>query len=555
LSVFCYGIGKVEGKLPARHSAVLEALRGWGLRVSPEYRVLKGVADCLHYYEEMSHRRPMLPYELDGVVYEVNDLAAQRRLGMLARAPRWAIAHKFAAEEQETRVLAIQVHVGRTGALTPVARLEPVFVGGVMVQNATLHNQDEVERKDVRVGDTVVVRRAGEVIPEVVRVIPERRPAGAEPFRIPEHCPACGSAVVRKEGEAAARCSGALVCPAQRVQAILHFASRRALDIDGLGDKLVEQLVERGEVREVPDLYGLSEERLTALDRMGPKSARNLVAAIEASKTTTLARFLYALGISDVGEATARSLAQHFGSLAAIMAADAEALMDVPALPPGYGSSLSRSRRSRRDSIGKKVTVEQLVDGVWASQGEEVAVQLGLNHRIPDRLGVNVPNLLCIVEKWTQARRLLQQPIDGVSLMANGQEPTLPAALRLVLILEQMAHQHLQAALQFTAFARAHTLEFLGDMEHVDVGQVSLAQERRVLQRPCLKVLLVDGLRYRHGRRIGISPWSCNRMKGPTCEKASERLMAVGASDRGRVVQDQPGHGRRRYGLQGVSRP
>lgn len=349
LSVFCYGIGKVEGELPARHSAVLEALSEWGLRVSHEYRVLKGVADCLHYYEEMNRRRPMLPYELDGVVYKVDDIAAQRALGMLARAPRWAIAHKFAAEERETRVLAIQVRVGRTGALTPVARLEPVFVGGVMVQNATLHNQDEVERKDVRLGDTVVVRRAGEVIPEVVRVIPERRPAGAEPFRIPEHCPACGSAVVRKEGQAAARCSGALVCPAQRVQAILHFASRRALDIDGLGDKLVEQLVERGEIRDVADLYRLNEERLAALARMGPKSARNLVAAIEASKTTTLARFLYALGISDVGEATARSLAQHFGSLAAIMAADAEALMDVPDIGPVIAERVAAFFRDPRN--------------------------------------------------------------------------------------------------------------------------------------------------------------------------------------------------------------
>ncbi len=341
LCVFCYGTGQVEGELPARHSAVLEALRGWGLRVTREHRVLRGVTDCLRYYEEMSRRRLGLSYELDGVVYKVDDIAAQRELGMLARAPRWAIAHKFAAEEQETRVLAIEVQVGRTGALTPVARLEPVFVGGVTVQNATLHNQDEVDRKDVRVGDTVVVRRAGEVIPEVVRVIPERRPAGAEPFRIPERCPACGSAVVRAAGEAAACCTGSLVCPAQRVQAILHFASRRALDIDGLGDKLVEQLVERGEVRDVADLYGLGEEWLAALDRMGPKSARNLVAAIEASKTTTLARFLYALGISDVGEATARALAQHFGSLEAIIAARPEALEAVPDIGPVIAANIA----------------------------------------------------------------------------------------------------------------------------------------------------------------------------------------------------------------------
>jgi DNA ligase (NAD+) len=255
-------------------------------------------------------------------------------LGFIARAPRWAIAHKFAPNEQQTRISAIEVQVGRTGALTPVARLEPVFVGGVTVTNATLHNQDELDRKDVRVGDTVVVRRAGEVIPEIVRVVLDQRPPHSQRFMIPKHCPVCGSEVIRAEGEAVARCTGTLSCPAQRIQAILHFGSRRAMDIQGLGDKLVEQLVERGEVRNVADLYRLTEDRLAQYERMGKKSASNLIAALEHSKDTTLARFLYALGIRDVGEATARLLATHFGSLEAIREASLETLQAIPAIGP-----------------------------------------------------------------------------------------------------------------------------------------------------------------------------------------------------------------------------
>lgn len=342
LMIFCYGTGKVEGgEIPPRHSEVLARLKEWGLRVSPEVAVMQGIEDCLDYYRKINEKRHQLPYEIDGVVYKVNELKHQEALGFIARAPRWAIAHKFPPEERESRVLAIEVQVGRTGALTPVARLEPVFVGGVTVTNATLHNQDEVDRKDVRVGDTVLVRRAGEVIPEVVRVILEKRPPGTERYQIPSRCPVCGSEVIRPEGEAVARCTGSLICAAQRIQAILHFASRRAMDIQGLGEKLVEQLVERDEVRTVADLYGLTEERLVKLERMGKKSAANLVSALEKSKNATLARFLYALGIRDVGEATARLLAQHFGSLEAIMGASEEELEAIPDIGPVVAANIA----------------------------------------------------------------------------------------------------------------------------------------------------------------------------------------------------------------------
>ncbi|HYY17179.1 MAG TPA: NAD-dependent DNA ligase LigA, partial [Gammaproteobacteria bacterium] len=293
------------------------------------------------YYRSMGEKRHRLPYEIDGVVYKVNRLEQQKILGFIARAPRWAIAHKFAPNEQQTRILAIEVQVGRTGALTPVARLEPVFVGGVTVTNATLHNQDEIDRKDVRVGDNVVVRRAGEVIPEIVRVVLDQRPPHSQRFMIPKQCPVCGSEAIRAEGEAVARCTGTLSCPAQRIQAILHFGSRRAMDIQGLGDKLVEQLVERGEVRDVADLYHLTEAQLAQYERMGKKSASNLIAALEHSKDTTLARFLYALGIRDVGEATARLLATHFGSLEAIREASLETLQAIPDIGPVLAANIA----------------------------------------------------------------------------------------------------------------------------------------------------------------------------------------------------------------------
>ncbi|NIP72840.1 MAG: NAD-dependent DNA ligase LigA [Gammaproteobacteria bacterium] len=335
LEVYCYGVARLEGAaMPPTQYEALRLVQDWGLRISPEARVVAGYAGCLDFYTRMLARRNALSYDVDGVVFKVNRLDYQERLGFVARAPRWALAQKFPAEEEMTKLLAIDVQVGRTGALTPVARLEPVHVGGVTVTNATLHNQDEIERKDVRIGDTVIVRRAGDVIPEVVSVVRQRRPKDAGRFRMPANCPECGSEVVRPEGEAVARCTGGLFCPAQRKQAILHFASRRAMDIGGLGDKLVEQLVERDLVRTPADLYDLVEDQVAGLERMGRKSAANLVAALGESKRTTLARFLYALGIREVGEATAQSLAAHFATLAAIMDADEERLREVSDVGP-----------------------------------------------------------------------------------------------------------------------------------------------------------------------------------------------------------------------------
>jgi len=356
LDMYCYGVGMVEGgNLPERHSAILEQLKQWGLRVSPQRAVVEGVDGCLAYYADLALKRADLPYDIDGVVYKVDDLAQQRQLGYVSRAPRWALAHKFPAEEAMTVVTAIDVQVGRTGAITPTARLQPVFVGGVTVSNATLHNEDEVHRKDVRVGDTVIIRRAGDVIPEVVGVVKERRPPGTRIFHLPKHCPVCGSEVVRVEGEAVARCTGELVCPAQRKEAILHFASRRAMNIDGLGDKLVDQLVEQGFVRTVADLYALTHDQLMALERMGAKSAENLLHALEKSKRTTLARFLYALGIREVGEATAQTLAAHFGELESIMEADGTALQEVSDVGPVVAQHIAAFFREQhnRDVIDK----------------------------------------------------------------------------------------------------------------------------------------------------------------------------------------------------------
>jgi DNA ligase (NAD+) len=335
LRFFAYGVGAGAATgLPATHSVLLDRLAEWGFPVAQERRRVTGLAGLIAYYVEMARRRETLPYAIDGVVYKVDDLAAQERLGFVSRAPRFAIAHKFPAEEAVTELLDISIQVGRTGALTPVARLAPVFVGGVTVTNATLHNEDEVLRKDLCIGDTVVVRRAGDVIPEVVRVLPERRPAAGRRFVMPQTCPVCGSQVVRNPDEAVARCSGGLYCPAQRKQALLHFASRRALDIEGLGDKLVEQLVDSDIVRTPADLYRLGLLALANLERMAEKSAGNLLASIERSKQTTLARFIYALGIRNVGEATARDLARHFGSLDRLLAADEGQLLQVPDVGP-----------------------------------------------------------------------------------------------------------------------------------------------------------------------------------------------------------------------------
>jgi DNA ligase (NAD+) len=335
LDLFIYGLGIVEGaELPTHHGAILQALRHWGFKICPQSRVVDGADGCLDYYREMGTLRSKLPYQIDGVVYKVDDLELQRQLGFVSRAPRWAIAHKFPAEEALTTVRGIEFQVGRTGALTPVARLEPAFVGGVTVSNATLHNMDELTRKDVRVGDTVIIRRAGDVIPEVVKVLPERRVAGAEPVTLPSRCPVCGSPVVREAEQAVARCTGGRTCAAQRKEEIKHFASRRALDIQGLGDKLVEQLVDRDWVRTPADLFALETQQLATLERMGEKSAQKLQSAIAAAKHTSLPRFLYALGIRDVGEATALALAQYFVDIADLRRAGAEHIQRVPDVGP-----------------------------------------------------------------------------------------------------------------------------------------------------------------------------------------------------------------------------
>jgi DNA ligase (NAD+) len=341
LHFFAYGIGEVRGgSLPATHSELLDTLAAFGLPVDDHRRVAHGGEELVAFYEHVTGLRDRLPFDIDGVVYKVNRLALQRDLGFVTREPRWAVAHKFPAEEMATRLIDIGVQVGRTGAITPIARLTPVFVGGVTVTNATLHNEDEVRRKDVRIGDTVIVRRAGDVIPEVVRVLPELRPADAREFVMPTRCPECGSAVVRLPGEAIARCTGGLVCPAQRKQALRHFASRHAMDIEGLGEKLIDQLVDGERVRTPADIYRLQQADLVALDRMADKSAANVIAAIDRSRDATLARFIFALGIRHVGEATARDLAAHFGSLAPLMAASDAELLEVRDVGPVLAESI-----------------------------------------------------------------------------------------------------------------------------------------------------------------------------------------------------------------------
>ncbi|NPU83979.1 MAG: NAD-dependent DNA ligase LigA [Syntrophaceae bacterium] len=342
LSFFAYTLDWADGlNLPATQAGAMDLLSRLGFSVCPERRVVSGASGLLAYYREILARRDSLPYDIDGVVYKLNDRAAQETVGSVARAPRWALAHKFPAQEALTEIVNIEVSVGRTGTLTPVARLKPVFVGGATVTNATLHNEDEIRRKDVRVGDTVVVRRAGEVIPEVVSVLPDRRPPGTIEFRMPERCPVCGSVAVRVPGEAATRCTGGLFCPAQRKRALLHFGSRRALDIEGLGEKLVDQLVDRDLVKTPADLFRLRREDLVLLDRLADLSSENLVQAVARSRLTTLARFIYALGIPDVGETTARDLALFFGSLDLLMEARTETLRFVPNIGVEVAASIS----------------------------------------------------------------------------------------------------------------------------------------------------------------------------------------------------------------------
>lgn len=341
LSFFAYALGAAEGvpRLEA-HSAAMDYLTSLQVPVCAEHITVKGVSGLLAYYAEIGRKRETMPFDIDGVVYKVNSLGMQQELGFVARAPRWAIAHKFPAQEALTEILDIDIQVGRTGAITPVARLKPVFVGGATITNATLHNEDEIRRKDIHIGDIVSVRRAGDVIPEVVGVITERRPAHIHTFAMPTHCPVCGSRIIRLEGEAVARCSGGLFCPAQRKQAILHFASRRAMDIEGLGERLVDQLVDSSLVHTLADIYSLELSDLSGLERMAEKSAQNIIDALEKSKSTTLARFIYALGIRNVGESTAKDLARHFGSLNALQNANAESLQQVPDVGPIVAESI-----------------------------------------------------------------------------------------------------------------------------------------------------------------------------------------------------------------------
>ncbi len=375
LSFYVYGLGEVQGwDMPETHAALLDALEAMGLPVNARRRVVAGAEGLVAFHAEIAAARDALPFDIDGVVYKVNSRALQQQLGFVTREPRWAVAHKYPAQEQMTVLRDIEIQVGRTGKLTPVAKLEPVFVGGTTVSNATLHNEDEARRKDVRVGDTVIVRRAGDVIPEVVGVVLDRRPADAgEPFDIYKklggHCPVCGATIVREEGEVDWRCSGGISCPAQRKQALLHFAQRRALDIEGLGDKLVEQLVDEGVVKTVPDLYRLGVVSLAALERMADKSASNLVAAFEKRKRTTLARFLFGLGIRHVGETTAKDLARHFGALDRLMDASVEQLLEVA----DVGPIVAQSVRTFFDQPHNREVIEQLraVGIHWAEHDGE----------------------------------------------------------------------------------------------------------------------------------------------------------------------------------------
>ncbi len=370
---FAYGLGEVQGwTVPPTHSAMLDALAAMGFPVNADRAVVQGAQGLVEFHRRIGAKRDTLPFDIDGVVYKVNDRALQQRLGFKTREPRWAVAHKYPAQEQTTVVRDIDVQVGRTGKLTPVAKLEPVFVGGTTVMNATLHNEDETRRKDVRIGDTVIVRRAGDVIPEVVGVVLDRRPAQVgEPFdlykRLDGRCPVCASPIGREEGEVDWRCTGGVTCPAQRKEALLHFAGRRAMDIEGLGDKLVEQLVDGGIVKALPDLYKLGVANLAALDRMGERSAANLVAAIEKSRRTTLARFLFALGIRHVGETTAKDVAKHFGALDRVIEATGEQLLEVKDVGPIVAGSI----RGFFDQPHHRELVEQFrAAGVQWPEGE-----------------------------------------------------------------------------------------------------------------------------------------------------------------------------------------
>lgn len=361
LTFFCYGFGLLEGgELPGSHYQRLQQFKAWGLPVSSRIRLVHSAEEALAFYRQIETDRPDLGFDIDGVVIKVDSQALQEQLGFVARAPRWAVAFKFPAQEQMTVVRDVEFQVGRTGAVTPVARLEPVLVAGAMVSNATLHNADEIERLGLRIGDKVVIRRAGDVIPQVVNVVTSERPADAREVVFPTHCPVCGSDVERVEGEAVARCTGGLICGAQRKEALKHFVSRRAMDVDGLGDKIIDQLVETEYVHTPADLFRLTPEKLLGLDRMGPKSAQNVVNALEKAKSTTLARFLYALGIREVGEATAANLANHFGELQRVMDADLDALIAVQ----DVGTVVATHVRNFMEEESNREVIRQLVEDI-----------------------------------------------------------------------------------------------------------------------------------------------------------------------------------------------
>ena len=401
LSFYSYGIGLIDGmSLPNKHSDMMNKLKSWGLRINPESRVVKGAQGCVDYYESLAKKRNDLPDEIDGIVYKVDELKFQDVMGFVSRAPRWAIARKFPAQEEMTKLTGIDIQVGRTGALTPVARLEPVFVGGVTVSNATLHNQDEIDRLDVRVGDNVIVRRAGDVIPQIVSVVKSKRTGKPRRFHLPDTCPVCGSETARFEDEAVTFCTGGLFCEAQRKEAIKHFASRRAMNIDGLGDKLVEQLVDEGLIHTIADLYLLDVESLIKLERMAEKSAKNLVASLEKSKTTTLARFIFSLGIHSVGETTAQTLANHFSTLENIMHASEDKLLEVPDVGP--------------------IVAENLITFFKQEHNIEVVEQLIF-------VGINWPKI--------QKKSVDEQPLAGKTFVVTG-------------TLETMGRNDAKAALQ-----------------------------------------------------------------------------------------------------------
>jgi DNA ligase (NAD+) len=380
LSFFAYAVGAVKGvELPKLHNEILQVLQQWGLPISQNSQLVTGSAGCLKYYESILKQRENLAFDIDGVVYKINDLNLQEKLGYVSRAPRWAIAHKFPAQEAITQINDIDIQVGRTGVLTPVARLNSVAVGGVIVTNATLHNQDEIKRKDVRIGDTVVISRAGDVIPAVMRVIFEKRSRNSKEFVFPKQCPVCGADVIRVAGEAVARCSGGLFCSAQRKQALKHFASRRAMNIDGLGDKLIEQLIDKNLVIKLVDIYRLTVEQWASLERMGKKSAENMIAALEKSKFTTLARFIYAIGIREVGESTANTLAQHFSTIEALMAANKQELQKIPDIGPIVAQHIVTFFR-QNDNIN---SIEELQTiGINWSQQSNAIINKSLSNEI-----------------------------------------------------------------------------------------------------------------------------------------------------------------------------